>query len=257
MGEAIAAGLMASGTARAADLFIVEPVAERRVQLASAHADLRVLPNFQHELPDCRAFLIAVKPQDFARVATALAPVLRPEQLVISIMAGVRLPSLADQLGHARVVRVMPNTPAALGKGFSAWIATDEVTEEQRALTRRVLAALGREAEVHEERYLDMATALSGSGPAYVFLFLEAFINAGVHIGMPRPLATEMVLQTVLGSLAMAEESNAHLAALRDQVTSPGGTTAAALQVFERAGVRGIMTDAIIAAYERSRALGG
>jgi pyrroline-5-carboxylate reductase len=257
MGEAIAVGLLGSGAARVEDLFVVEPAAERRAQLAGAHADLRVLAALQGDVPDCRAFLIAVKPQDFATVAAALASVLRPDQLVISIMAGVRLPTLIEKLRHARVVRVMPNTPAALGKGFSTWIATDEVTAAQRTLTRQVLGALGREAEVHEERYLDMATALSGSGPAYVFLFMEAFINAGVHIGMPRALATDMVLQTIAGSLAMAEGSDAHLAALRDQVTSPGGTTAAALQVFERAGLRGIMTDAIIAAYEKSRALGG
>jgi pyrroline-5-carboxylate reductase len=257
MGEAIAGGLVQTGAARVDDLFVVEPIEERRRQLSRAHAGLRVLPDLYGSLPPCQAYLIAVKPQDFEKAAAALRAVLQPDQAVISIMAGIRLPVLVEKLGHPRVVRVMPNTPAALGKGFSAWIATDDVTAEQRELTRKVLMALGREAEVHEERYLDMTTAISGSGPAYVFLFLEAYINAGVHIGMPRALATEMVLQTVLGSLAMAQTSEQHLAALRDQVTSPGGTTAEALQVFERAGLRGIMTEAIQAAYEKSRALGG
>lgn len=257
MGEAIAGGLVSAGVSREADLFVVEPVAERRRYLAGTHTELRILPDLYGDIPNCRAFLIAVKPQDFERAAAALRAVLRPDQFVISIMAGVRLPTLVEKLGHPPVVRVMPNTPAALGKGFSAWIASDEVTDEQRALTRQVLSALGLEAEVHEERYLDMATAISGSGPAYVFLFLESFINAGVHIGMPRTLATEMVMQTVLGSLEMARSSGNHLAALRDQVTSPGGTTAEALQVFERDGLRAMMTDAVKAAYEKSRALGG
>jgi pyrroline-5-carboxylate reductase len=257
MGEAVALGLVKAGLSRAEDICIVEPVAARRRQLEEAHPGLVVEAEPGEAVSACAAVIIAIKPQDFDKAALSLRPRLGPEQLAISIMAGVRLPTLVERLGHARVVRVMPNTPASLGQGFSAWLAAEEVDAAQRELTRAILGALGREAEVHEERYLDMATAISGSGPAYVFLFLEAFINAGVHIGVPRPLATEMVLQTVLGSLAMAQTSDQHLAALRDQVTSPGGTTVEALQVFERAGLRGTMTEAVMAAYAKSRSLGG
>jgi pyrroline-5-carboxylate reductase len=257
MGEAIVTGLVKAGVARPQDLCVAEAVEDRRRFLGSAHEGLRVVATASEGVKGCAAVVLAVKPQDFARVAEEVRPALQPDQVVISIMAGVRLATLADGLGRARVVRVMPNTPAALSEGFSTWIAADDVDEEQRALTRRILGALGREAEVHEERYLDMATAVSGSGPAYVFLFLEALINAGVHIGMPRALATEMVVQTVRGSVAMAAVSDMHLAALRDAVTSPGGTTSAALQVLERSGFRGTLTDAVTAAFEQSRALGG
>jgi pyrroline-5-carboxylate reductase len=257
MGEAIIAGLIKAGTARVEDLCVVEPVADRRKQLSQSYPKLAVQADPGGATAASDALLIAIKPQDFDHAADALRASLRPEQLVISIMAGVRIGTLIDKLAHERVVRVMPNTPAALGAGFSAWLPSDEVTSEQRDLTRRVLQSLGREAEFHDERYLDMATAISGSGPAYVFLFLEAYINAAVHIGMPRAQAADMVIQTVLGSVEMAQSSGNHLAALRDSVTSPGGTTVEALHELERGGLRTIMTEAVKAAYEKSRALGG
>jgi pyrroline-5-carboxylate reductase len=257
MGEAIVTGLVNAGVCRIEDLSVAEAVEARRGALQSAHPGLSVVADVKDGIDGRAAVIVAVKPQDFAKAAGALGAALKPEQLVISIMAGLRIGSLVNGLGHDRVVRVMPNTPAALGKGFSGWMATESVTVEQRGLTRRILGALGAEAEMHEERYLDMTTAISGSGPAYVLLFLEAFINAGVHIGMPRALAGEMVIQTVLGSVAMAQRSTEHLAALRDAVTSPGGTTAEALYVLERSGLRGTMTEAVIAAYEKSRSLGG
>lgn len=257
MGEAIVKGLVKAGVARPEDLCVAEAIAERRSYLGTAHQGLRVVAGAAEGADGANVLLIAIKPQDFGGLAETLAPALTPEQVVISIMAGIRLGTLVDKLHHDRAVRVMPNTPASLGEGFSAWMATDAVSEGERGLTRRILGALGREAEVHEERYLDMATAISGSGPAYVFLFLEALIDAGVHIGMPRALAREMVMQTVSGSTAMAAASAEHPAALRNAVTSPGGTTAAALQVLEKAGIRGTLTDAVVAAYEQSRSLGG
>jgi len=257
MGAAIISGLMTAGLARAEDLSVAEAVEDRRRYLLGSCPGIRVSGDLGEAVRDCAAVLIAVKPQDFAKLGPALAAVLSPGPVVISIMAGIPLGVLVEGLSHARVVRVMPNTPASLGEGFSAWIATDQVTAEQRELTRSILRALGREAEMHEERYVDMATALSGSGPAYVFLFLEALISAGVSIGLPRPLAADMAMQTISGSLAMARASGEHPAALRDAVTSPAGTTAAALQVLERAGIRGIVTEAVTAAYERSKSLGG
>jgi pyrroline-5-carboxylate reductase len=151
----------------------------------------------------------------------------------------------------------MPNTPAQIGEGMTVWTATSDVTTSGRAGARDIFAALGREAYVPEEKYLDMATAVSGSGPAYVFLFIEALIDAGVHIGLPRDLASTMAMQTVLGSTRYALETGRHPAELRNQVTSPGGTTVEALRALEAGGLRAAVLDAVIGAYEKSRALGG
>lgn len=257
MGEAIVDGLVSSGAARTQDLAVDELAPERREHLKKRFKGLLVTSDATEAAKNRDIVLIAVKPQDMAKAAAVLHGVLQPEQVVMSIMAGVRIASLTSALDHSRVVRVMPNTPASLGAGFSAWMATGDVTDEQLTLVRRVLSALGHEAQFSEERYLDMATALSGSGPAYVFFFLEALIDAGVHIGIPRALATDMAIQTILGSMKMAVALERHPAELRNMVTSPAGTTAEALLVLERAGVRAALTDAVVAAYEKSRALGG
>jgi pyrroline-5-carboxylate reductase len=150
----------------------------------------------------------------------------------------------------------MPNTPAQVGAGMTVWTATPDVDEARRQEVRRIFASLGEEAFVPDEHYLDMATALSGSGPAYVFLFLEALTDAGVHVGLSRDLATKMALQTVLGSAKYASESGKPPAELRGQVTSPGGTTAAALRALEAGGFRSAVLEAVIAAYDRSKELG-
>ena len=157
--------------------------------------------------------------------------------------------------GCDQIVRVMPNTPAQIGHGMSVWTATPEVTQPQRDMARRILAAMGRELEVHDENYIDMATALSGSGPGYVFLFLEAMIDAGVHVGIPRDQAELLARQTLLGAAALADQSNMHPAALRNMVTSPGGTTAEGIAALEDGGLRAAVTQAVIAAYRKSREL--
>jgi len=150
----------------------------------------------------------------------------------------------------------MPNTPAQIGEGISVWTASSSVSPDQTQQAREILTALGEEIFVEEEEFLDMATALSGSGPAYVFLFLEAMIDAGVHLGLPRRIAEEMVEQTIRGSVDFYAFSKTHPAALRNQVTSPGGTSAAALYYLEKAGFRTAISRAIWAAYERSQELG-
>jgi len=154
------------------------------------------------------------------------------------------------------VVRAMPNTPAQIGQGITVWMATPDVTPEQVKLIKQILSALGPEIQVEEENYLDMATALSGTGPAYVFLFLEALIDSGVHLGFPRRIAEQLVLQTLRGSVEYYSQQKLHPAALRNQVTSPGGTSAAALYYLEKAGFRTAISRAIWAAYERSQELG-
>lgn len=257
MGEAIVDGLLKAGAARVEDICVGERIEERRHYLQQKFVGLTVEADLTQAVLGRQIVLLAVKPQDFSNVASDLRGNLDQQQLLMSIMAGVRVDTLVEAFDHIAVVRVMPNTPAALGAGFSGWFATMAVADQQRALAQRVLRALGREAQVPEERYLDMVTAVSGSGPAYVFLFLEGLVDAGVHIGLPRELATEMVLQTLLGSTRMAIDTGRHPAELRNMVTSPAGTTAEALLVLERTGMRAALTEAVIAAYEKSRALGG
>jgi pyrroline-5-carboxylate reductase len=150
----------------------------------------------------------------------------------------------------------MPNTPAQIGEGITVWAISPSVSTEQAELARQILSALGQEIFVEEENYLDMATAISGTGPAYVFLFMEALIDAGVHLGFPRRIAEQLVAQTIRGSVDYTLARKAHPANLRNEVTSPGGTSAAALYYLEKAGFRTALSRAVWAAYERSQELG-
>jgi pyrroline-5-carboxylate reductase len=200
--------------------------------------------------------VISVKPQSLGAVLEDLRGGLPEGALVLSIVAGARLGTLTNGLQHAAVVRSMPNTPARVGEGITVWTASDAVGDDQRQQARTMLTALGQEIFVEDETYLDMATALSGTGPSYVYLFMEAMVDAGVHLGFPRRIAEQLVVQTVKGSVAYYEHSPRHLARLRNEVTSPGGTSAAALYYLEKAGFRTALSRAIWAAYERSSALG-
>ena len=181
---------------------------------------------------------------------------LAPEQLVVSVAAGVAMASVANGIEHNRIVRVMPNTPAQIGAGMSVWTATEAVAPAQREQVQTLLRTLGREVYVADEGYLDMATAINGSGPAYVFLFVEALVDAAVHLGLARPLAEELVFQTVVGAALMAQSSGKHPAQLKNLVTSPGGTTAAGLAALEDGRFRAVVDRAVVAAYERSKELG-
>jgi pyrroline-5-carboxylate reductase len=176
--------------------------------------------------------------------------------MVLSILAGVRIRTIADGLANSSVVRAMPNTPAQIGQGITVWTATHEVADEQHAQAKALLGALGDEIYMDDEKYLDMATALSGTGPAYVFLFMEAMIDAGVHMGFSRKDAEKLVLQTMRGSVEYALTSAMHPAQLRNQVTSPGGTSAEAIYQLEKGGIRTVLSRAVWAAYQRSVSLG-
>jgi pyrroline-5-carboxylate reductase len=201
--------------------------------------------------------VLAVKPQVLPHVLPELAGRIVADTMVMSIVAGTLIRTIAQGLGHDAIVRVMPNTPARLAQGISVWMATDAVTARQRDQARTVLQALGEELSVDDEDYLDMATALSGTGPAYVFLFMEAMVDAGVHMGFSRRVAERLVEQTVLGAAAFAKQSPRHLAELRNMVTSPGGTSAEALYQLEKGGLRTVISRAIWAAYKKSKYLGG
>ena len=200
--------------------------------------------------------VLSVKPQVLPGVLDELRGAVEPGVLVVSIVAGATIASIATGLGHRGIVRSMPNTPAQVGEGMTVWTATPEVSEAQREQARAIVAALGRQLFVEDEKFLDMATAISGSGPAYVFLMMEALIDAAVHLGFSRDAARDLVVQTIRGAAIYAEQEPVHPAELRNRVTSPGGTSADALYQLEKGGFRTVVSDAVLAAYERSVALG-
>jgi pyrroline-5-carboxylate reductase len=200
--------------------------------------------------------VLSVKPQVLPAVLTELQGRILPEALVLSIIAGRTMATIAASLGHAAIVRAMPNTPAQIGEGMTVWTATPEVNQRQQTQAQAILRAMGQEIYVAEERALDMATAVSGTGPTYVFLMMEAMIDAAVHMGFSRRVAKTLVIQTVLGSALFARQSQKHLAELRNMVTSPGGTSADAIYQLEKGSLRTILSKAIWAAYQKSLLLG-
>lgn len=255
MGEAMIRGLLAQGSVEPGQIIVADPWAERVVELIEKYG-IRGTEDNREAAEAGQIVVLSIKPQSMPYVLPEIRGHLRRQDLLLSIIAGAPIRKLADGTAHAAVVRSMPNTPAQIGQGITVWTATPEVTEAQRGQAQAILQSLGQEIYVEEEDYLDMATALSGSGPGYVFLFMEALIDAGVHLGFSRRIAEELVFQTMLGSVEYARRSGKHVAELRNQVTSPGGTTAAALYHMEKGGLRTVMSRGIWAAYERSRQLG-
>jgi pyrroline-5-carboxylate reductase len=200
--------------------------------------------------------ILGVKPQRLRRVLEELKGALVKEQLVVSIVAGAKIETIAEELLHGSVVRTMPNTPAQIGEGVTAWTSSPDVSERQENQVCAMLEALGKTVRVENERQIDMATALSATGPTYVFLMMEALIDAGVHMGFSRHVAEEMVHQMMLGSVLFARESHKHPAELRNMVTSPGGTSAEAIYQMEKGSLRTVLSKAVWAAYQRAESLG-
>ena len=255
MAEAMATGLIQKAGFGADQITFSGPRPKRLEELAERYGTRTATDN-RSAVDGAQVVVLSVKPQMALDVADGLSGAIPPAALVLSIVAGARLDSLASRLNHAALVRAMPNTPAQVGQGITVWTSTEAVTAAQKEQAQRILSAFGEELFVGDEDYLDMATALSGTGPAYVYLFMEAMVDAGVHLGFPRRIAEQLVVQTVKGSVAFYEKSPSHLARLRNQVTSPGGTSAAALYYLEKAGFRTALSRAIWAAYERSVELG-
>lgn len=257
MAEAMIAGVIRQGVAKPENILAAGPRQERIQQLCEKYAIQGTTDNAE-AARQAQVVVLSVKPQRLDRVLKGLRGAVSPDALVLSIVAGASIEKISRGLGHNSVVRSMPNTPAQIGEGITVWTASPEVNSDQLEMARRILLALGDEVLVEEENYLDMATALSGTGPAYVFLFMEAMVDAGVHLGFPRRIAEQLVAQTVRGSVDYytQREEAVHLARLRNQVTSPGGTSAAALYYLEKAGFRTALSRAIWAAYERSMELG-
>ncbi|MFL5806349.1 MAG: pyrroline-5-carboxylate reductase [Roseiflexaceae bacterium] len=255
MGEAIIGGLLKQDLVAPDQLVATELRAERRVEIEQRYG-VRTTDDNVEAAHWAQVAIFAVKPQTLPKALPELCGALGAGELVISIVAGAPIHHFVEALGHPAIVRSMPNTPAQIGEGMTVWTAAEAVTEAQRGWARTILGSLGRELFVDDETYLDMATALNGTGPAYFFLLLEAMIDAGVHLGLPRYMSEELVVQTALGSVRYAMASGKHMAELRNGVTSPGGTTAAALYELERGGLRTVLSDAIWSAYRRSAELG-
>lgn len=254
MGAAIIRGLIARGGLEPSDLTVAEVVAERRAELAQQFG-VGVTGSAEAAVSGASLVILAVKPQNFQDLAPALQPALDGSSLVISIMAGVTLETLRTGLGTDRVVRVMPNIAAQVGRGASVWTADRGVTAADRNRTRAVLGALGMEVEIEDESLIDVATAVHGSGPAYVYLLAEAWIDAAAAQGLDRDMATQLVRETIAGSAALWQATGSQPSALREAVTSPGGTTAAALAALEDFDFPSAMRAAIDAATRRAKEL--
>jgi pyrroline-5-carboxylate reductase len=263
MAEAIVAGLLRKQLVTAEQIVGSHPRAARREELHEKYriqmfehnreATIAAHPN---EAYSNSMMILAVKPQRLFGLLQELKGATHNEQLVVSIVAGAKIETIAAELDHKAVVRTMPNTPAQIGEGITAWTSSPEVNPEQEKQVRVMLEALGKTVRVENERQIDMATALSATGPTYIFLVMEALIDAGVHLGFSRHVAQELVQQMILGSVLFARESNKHPAELRNMVTSPGGTSAEAIYQMEKGSLRTVLSKAVWAAYQRAEALG-
>jgi pyrroline-5-carboxylate reductase len=255
MGEAFLRGMLRAEVASPAEIAVAEAIEARRTVL-SEHG-VRITDDPQSACIGAELVLLAVKPDDLPEVAAGLVGAITADTVLVSIAAGVRLADVQRHSGHAATVRVMPNLPAAIGEGAAVYLTAPAVTAAQRARVERVLSGVATAViEAHDDEAVDLATALHGSGPAYVYLVIESMIDSAVRLGMKRADATALVLATVAGSARYAIESGQHPAELRNAVTSPGGTTAAALGELEAAGLRSAFDDAIEAAYMRALDLG-
>jgi pyrroline-5-carboxylate reductase len=255
MAEAMIAGLLADRAVTPSRLVASHPRRDRRQTLAERHGITVVARNAEAVI-GADIVVLAVKPQMLRSVMRELGPALTKGQLILSIVAGATVRTLTTGLGHAAVVRAMPNTPAQIRRGIAVWAASPACTARQRDLVRSVLKAIGSEKEVADESFVAMATALSGTGPTYLFAVMEALIDAGVHMGFPRELAHDLVAETLIGSAEYALQSELHPAQLRNLVTSPGGTSAAAIYELEKGRIRTVLSDAVWAAYRRTLELG-
>jgi pyrroline-5-carboxylate reductase len=254
MAEAMIAGLLADRVP-AAQVTASHPRRDRRELLAARHG-IAVVGHNRDAVAGAGIVVLAVKPQMLAGVMREVGPALHTDQVVLSIVAGATLRTLSAGLSHDAVVRAMPNTPAQIRRGITVWAAAPACSTAQRDLARTVLKALGEEKEVRDEEFVAMATALSGTGPTYLFAVMEALVDAGVHLGFPRELAHDLVAATLVGSAEFAARSELHPAQLRNAVTSPGGTSAAAIYELEKGRLRTVLSDAVWAAYRRTLELG-
>ncbi len=254
MGEALIKSLINKGLAAAKDI-TVSDVSPKRRDILKKNYGVKTTANNLEAIKKAQVIVLAVKPQDLSTVLQELKK-LAPQQLVLSIAAGVTMETIRQGLNHNCLVRAMPNMPAQIGEGVTVWTASTEVNQKQKELAKSILSTCGEEIYVNNEKYIDMATALSGSGPAYIFLIIEALTDAGVHIGLPRDTAEKLVIETTIGSARAVKAMAKHPAELKNMVTSPGGTTTEGILQLETGGLRSLLLRAVIAAYDKAKSLG-
>jgi pyrroline-5-carboxylate reductase len=254
MATALAKGLIETGCAVADQVVASDPLPAARGEFVRVSGAREAATNAEVAAAADVLFL-AVKPQMMSAVMAELRPSLTPQHLVVSIAAGITLGTLAEGLGTERLIRVMPNTPCLVGASASGFAAGRGAQGDDVRLVERLLSSVGVAVAVPEP-LLDVVTGLSGSGPAFVYVMIEALSDGGVRMGLPRDVATRLAAQTVLGAARMVLETGRHPGALKDDVTSPGGTTIAGLHALERGGLRGCLMDAVEAATLRARELG-
>jgi pyrroline-5-carboxylate reductase len=255
MGEAIIAALISKKLCKPANI-AVSDISEPRRQYLKQKYGVAVTADNTEAVKNKDVVVLAVKPQNISEVLAGLKDSLKTDQIILSIAAGVRIATISNGVGHSKVVRSMPNTPAQIGLGISGWTATKDVTDKQKEMARTILGAMGKEIYFDDENTIDIVTAVSGSGPAYVYLFAEALIQGAVGLGLKPKDAETLVLQTMLGAAQLMNQSDKSPAELRRNVTSKGGTTERALQTFEQSDFAGIVAKAVIAAYQRAKELG-
>lgn len=255
MGEAILAALLQKKLCRPADISVSDIIESRRQYLKKQYRVAATTDN-QQAIQDKDVVVLAVKPQNTKEVFADLKGKLKSNQVILSIAAGIKISTIIAGMGHRKVVRSMPNTPAQIGLGISGWTATGDVTAAQKNLARTILGAMGKEICFDDEKYLDMVTAISGSGPAYIYFFAESLIEGAVGLGLNRQDAETLVLQTILGAAHLMEKSSKTPAELRRDVTSKGGTTERAIEVLEKSDLSGIIAKAVKAARQRAKELG-
>jgi pyrroline-5-carboxylate reductase len=254
MGEALIKSILAKGMAASRDI-TVSDVSQQRCDYLKKNYGVNTTTSNLEAAKKAEVIVLAVKPQDLNMVLPELGK-LSLKQLVLSIAAGTTIETLRQGLKHNCLVRAMPNMPAQIGEGMTVWTASAEVTPQQKEMVKSILSASGEELYVNNEKYIDMATALSGSGPGYVFLIIEALTDAGVHIGLPRDTAEKLVIETIIGSARAVKTTAKHPAELKNMVTSPGGTTTEGILQLETGGLRSLLLRAVIAAYEKAKSLG-
>jgi len=258
MAEAMLSGILRNKLTQPEKILVSGPLIDRNEELQAKYG-VQTFNSNSEAAGKADVVVLSVKPQRLEKVLADMKGHLKPDALVLSIVAGASIAKIARNLGHDIIVRAMPNTPAQIGEGITVWTSSKTVSEKQTEFAQTILGAFGKEIYEEEEEYLDKATALSGTGPAYVYLFMEAMVDAGVHLGFSRRTAERLVIETLRGSVDYYDtgaEDTRHLARLRNQVTSPGGTSAEAIYYLEKAGFRTAISRAVWAAYQRSRELG-
>ena len=255
MGEAMLSAILDKGLGQPQDIVVSDVDESRRQHIQQKHR-VTVTGDNRQAIHQAQIVVLAIKPQNLSGVMAGLNDQVKSTQLLLSIIAGARIDTLRDGLNHRQIARAMPNTPAQIGEGMTVWTTSAEVTKRQKEWAGSILGAIGKEIYVDDEKYLDMATAVSGSGPAYFFLFVEILIEAAVHIGLPRDVAQKLVLQTMLGSGQLLQKSDKEPAEVRRMVTSPGGTTAEALLELEKGGFASLIRQAVSAAHNKAKSLG-